>query len=96
MTMQVSQKITDLSKEDFVMSVRMANVVDLIDVEGKYHKQCFVEFEQRVKKTKGRHSRCSDPVLNALGDMLLEGMSVGNICTIWELLRSRLVHSPAT
>ena len=87
MTMQVSQKIIDLSKEDFVMSVRMANVVDLIAAEGKYHKQCFVEFERRVNKTKERHSRCSDPVLNVLGDILLEGLSVGNMYdmgTAWE------------
>ena len=87
MTMQVSQKIIDLSKDDFVMSVRMANVVDLIAAEGKYHKQCFVEFERRVKKTKGRHSQCSDPVLKALGDMLLDGLSVSNVYdmgTVWE------------
>ena len=69
------------------MSVRMASVVDQIAAEGKYHKLCFVEFERRVKRTKKRHSRCSDPILIAVGDMLLEGLSVGNVYDmgiLWE------------
>ena len=79
MKMSVSQNIIDLSKEDYVMSVRMANVVDLIAAEGKYHKQCYVEFERRLKKKRARHSLCSDPILNDLGDMLLVGLSAGNV-----------------
>ena len=79
MTMKMSQKVLDLSKEDSVMSVRMANVVDLIAAEGKYHTKCYVEFERRVRRKKVRHLKCSDQALNDLGDMLLEGLSVGNV-----------------
>ena len=79
MTMKMSQKVLDLSKEDSVMSVRMANVVDLIAAEGKYHTKCYVEFERRVRRKKVRHLKCSDQALNDLGDMLLEGLSVCNV-----------------
>ena len=48
MTMKMSQKIIDLAKEDAVMSVRMANVVDLIAAEGKYHTKCYINLERRV------------------------------------------------
>ena len=87
MTMKMSQKVLDLSKEDSVMSVRMANVVDLIAAEGKYHTKCYVEFERRVRRKKVRHLKCSDQALNDLGDMLLEGLSVGNVYDtgeVWE------------
>lgn len=87
MTMKMSQKVLELSKEDSVMSVRMANVVDLIAAERKYHTKCFVEFERRVRRKKVRHLKCSDQAMNDLGDMLLESLSVGNVYDtgeVWE------------
>jgi len=49
-TMALSDKILTMAKHDLTMRVRLANVVDLVAAEGKYHLKCLVCFERKMLK----------------------------------------------
>ena len=49
-TMKLSDRLMESAKLDTVMGIRLANVVDLVAAEGKYHLKCLVQFERKIEK----------------------------------------------
>ena len=78
MTMNLSDKILQLAKSDLYMRVRLAGIADLIAAEGKYHPQCLVEFERKMKK-KAEGGNTVDNNLDRICCELLDGLALGNV-----------------
>ena len=74
-----STKILNLSQRDTTMRVRLSNVSDLIAAEGKYHFQCWVEFQRKVEKLSAVQNDGNDKHMDRLCYQLLRGLSHGYV-----------------
>ena len=74
-----STKILNLSQRDTTMRVRLSNVSDLIAAEGKYHLQCWVEFQRKVEKLSAVQNDGNDKHMDRLCYQLLRGLSHGYV-----------------
>ena len=66
MTMGLSEKILSMTERDLVMRVRLSNISDLVASEGKYHIQCWVQFQRKVAKVKPGNAQKRDHCLDRL------------------------------
>ena len=78
-TMMLSNRILESAKSDPTMRIRLANVVDLVAAEAKYHLKCLVQFDRRVKKQAETPDQKTDAALNQLCDSLQEGLCEGQV-----------------
>jgi len=83
-TMSMSQKVLNMAVKDVTMRVRLAGVVgDLCAAEGKYHLNCWVNFQRAVDKMEqsqsGTSNDANDIHLDEICLDIIQGLSSGHV-----------------
>ena len=92
-TLELSEKILSLAPNDVLctmMRVHLANVEDLVAAEGKYHLQCWVEFDCRIKITASgaaANIQAKDTYMDLLCVDILTGLSRGHVYNMLDVWR---------
>ena len=91
-SVQFSQKIIHLAAKDDIMSLRLANINDLVAANAKYHRQCWVTFERKLKVSSDNNltKQNQNVCMKKLCEDLLDGLARGFVYDMTNVFKSYL------
>lgn len=84
--MNVSNKVLNAAKSDYVMSCRLAGVTDLVAADARYHPKCYTQFLRKAEcEVPISDSDPKDICMQKVAHDVSIGMSKGDIYTLLDV-----------